>query len=272
MATSCAVCNSQETGRFCSQCGAPLEQPVQCGGCGSPLPEGARFCNMCGHSAGAEGSRSTSATSGGGERRGGPSAAGGGGSSPSARAGWIVAGLAVAALVVVTLFLNRDDSATPGLANPSIAAAGGPSDIDLSSMTPRDAADRLFNRVMESVSLGDSAQARAFAPMAIAAYDRVDALDLDGRYHVAVLHLVSDDPEASLQAADLILEEAPQHLFALYTAAQAREMMGDETGASLLYQDFLANYDAEIALDRPEYRDHSPLLPMMREDAQERGS
>lgn len=228
---------------------------------------------MCGHSASGDvGDPAESAFTAGGGGKVGSAPDGSGMGSPAARAGWIVAGLAVAALVVVTIFLTRGDSeATMATTPPTAAAATGPSDIDLSAMTPREAADRLFNRVMESVSMGDSAQARAFAPMAIAAYDRADPLDLDGHYHVAVLHLVADDPEASLGATERIFEEAPEHLFALYTAAQAREMMGDEAEATRLYQEFLASYDAEVALDRPEYQDHSPLLPMMRADAQERG-
>ncbi len=173
------------------------------------------------------------------------------------------------ALVVVLLFLGRERSPSPA-AGPPVASAAGPANVDLSSMTPREAADRLFNRVMENVSTGDSAQARAFAPMALAAYDRVTDIDLDGLYHVAVLQLVNGEPEASLETTERIREEAPDHLFALYTAAQAHELLGDGAEAARMYEHFLASYEAEVQLERPEYSDHAPLLPMMRQEAESR--
>jgi len=145
--------------------------------------------------------------------------------------------------------------------------ASGAAAVDLSTMTPREAADRLFNRVMENVSAGDSAQARAFLPMALAAYERAEPLDLDGRYHVAVLHLVNYDALAAAEQARLILEEAPDHLFGLFTAAQAEEVRGDAAAAAALYRRFLGSYDDEIVSGRPEYEEHAPILPVMREDA-----
>jgi TPR repeat protein len=51
----------------------------------------------------------------------------------------------------------------------------------------RDAADRLFDRVMRAVAVGDSAQAGALLPMAIAAYQRARPLDHDALYHLSVL-------------------------------------------------------------------------------------
>lgn len=150
---------------------------------------------------------------------------------------------------------------------PPAVAGGDPTAVDLSSMTPRQAADRLFNRVMESVSAGDSVQARAFAPMAIAAYDRVPSLDLDGHYHVAVLHLVNDDPRGARDRSEAILREVPTHLFGLFTAAQAEQMLGDRTEAERLYRRFLDAYDTESTVARPEYADHAAILPVMREEA-----
>jgi uncharacterized membrane-anchored protein len=134
-------------------------------------------------------------------------------------------------------------------------------------MTPREAADRLFDRVMRSVSAGDSAAARSFAPMALAAYEMVDDIDLDGRYHVAVLHLVNGDAPAARSEAGAILDQVPTHLFGLYTAAQAEELMGDRQAAADLYSRFVENYEAEVALGRPEYREHEPILPVMLDDA-----
>ena len=136
-------------------------------------------------------------------------------------------------------------------------------------MSPREAADRLFNRVMQAVANGDSAQARQFLPMALAAYDRVPDLDRDGRYHLAVLHLVDGNPEAARTHADRILEEEPNHLFGLATAAQAEMARGNERSARDLYRRFLENYESEIARGLPEYREHEPVLPAMRQEAEQ---
>jgi hypothetical protein len=183
---------------------------------------------------------------------------------------WFVAGAAalIAAVAVVGPRLLVSDSAPAVAAAPSFPApGGGAAGVDLSSMSPREAADRLFNRVMENVSAGDSVQARAFLPMALAAYERVGSLDLDGHYHVAILHLVNNDPVAARREADTILAQAPNHLFGLYTAGQAAEMVGDDAEAAAFFQRFLESYDDEIVMGRPEYEEHAPILPVMRSDA-----
>lgn len=180
---------------------------------------------------------------------------------------WAVAAVAIAVLVIVLLLprLTADDpvpvAAVPG-------PLGDPSSVDISAMTPRERADRLFNRVMQSVSAGDSAQARAFLPMALAAYEQVPDLDLDGRYHDAVLHLVDGDPAAARAQADSILAAEPSHLFGLFTAAQAEEALGREAAARQLYQRFLNNYESESARNLPEYRDHAQVLPINRAEAE----
>ncbi|HEX2191020.1 MAG TPA: hypothetical protein VHG51_19080, partial [Longimicrobiaceae bacterium] len=147
------------------------------------------------------------------------------------------------------------------------AAGGGAAAVDLSSMTPREAADRLFNRVMQNVSSGDTVQARTFLPMAIAAYGRVGELDTDGRYHLAVLHLVGGDAKSARTEAGLILATEPRHLFGLFTAAQAETAAGNTARARELYERFLAAYETERTRDLPEYRDHQQALAPMLEEA-----
>lgn len=135
-------------------------------------------------------------------------------------------------------------------------------------MSPREAADRLFNRVMQSVSEGDSVRARSFVPMAIGAYQRVEALDTDGYYHLAVLHLVAGDTQAARAAANAILSREPQHLFGLFTAAQAERAMGNNSRAEELFGRFLSQYDVEASRELPEYQHHARALPAMRAEAQ----
>jgi len=134
-------------------------------------------------------------------------------------------------------------------------------------MTPRERADRLFNRVMQNVSAGDSAQARFFLPMALAAYADVPELDADGHYHVAVLNLAGGDPQSARAHADSILAETPSHLFGLFTAAQAEQALGNTERAREFYERFQASFAAESALARKEYTEHAAVMPLMREEA-----
>jgi hypothetical protein len=187
---------------------------------------------------------------------------------------WLVAGATLAALLAMLLvprWTGRADAPPPPVAAGSSAAdvpAGDARAVDLSAMSPREAADRLFNRVMQNVSAGDSAEARRFLPMAMAAYGRVEPLDTDGRYHLAVLHLVDRDAPSARAQADTILAEHPRHLFGLFTAAQAEGAMGNRDGARALYRRFLDAYETERQQELPEYQDHAQALPPMREEAQ----
>jgi tetratricopeptide (TPR) repeat protein len=182
---------------------------------------------------------------------------------------WIVAGIAVALLAAVLIVprLGREPAPLTG-ASPTAGAPGSdPSAIDLDSMTPREAADRLFDRVMTSLSAGDSAAARSFAPMAVAAYQLAEPLDVDGRYHLASLQLVAGDAQAAAESAAAILRESPTHLFGFYTSAQAAAALGDPEAAREHFRNLLSNYDAEVALQRDEYVAHARVLPEMRRDA-----
>jgi hypothetical protein len=250
---TCPQCGAAASGRFCDQCGAAIS--AACRECGNPLPKGARFCNMCGASMA-------------------PQAAAAPARTPVLP--WAVAGVAVLGLVTVLLVPRLNHGAEPQPAPATTAAAapfapapsgGNPASVDLSQMTPREAADRLFNRVMTAVSSGDTAQAQQFVPMAIMAYQRVDSLDADGRYHLAALQLVAGDPAAARAQADTILASSPTHLFGLFTAAEAEQRRGDAPAARALYKKFLDAYESEVAKKLPEYEEHAQGLPAMREEA-----
>lgn len=270
MPKTCPSCGTHSSGKFCSQCGTPLETQV-CGSCGNQIPEGGRFCNMCGTAVAAARSKSAKAKAAAAPAEGG-AGAGAGAGDVSRNLPWFVAGAAVLGLIAVVLIpqLTSDAEEPLAISSPPAAgpaAGGNPSAVDLSSMTPREAADRLFNRVMQAVSAGDTAQARSFAPMAISAYGMVEDLDLDGLYHVALIQLVNGQPAEALATSNTILESAPQHLFGLFTAAEAQQALGDEEAARELYRRFLEGYDTEIGTNRPEYSDHAAVLPGMRQQA-----
>jgi hypothetical protein len=185
---------------------------------------------------------------------------------------WAALGIATIALVValVALFSRGDSAAAPEPVFPPLSstfpAPGQPP--DLSSMSPREAADRLFNRVMAASENGDSAEALRFTPMALQAYDILGTLDNDARYHVALLHLTAGDIKSARTQVDLLRKAAPNHLLGFVLEQEIAERSGKKDSATRAYKAFLAAYDAEIAMGRGEYQDHSKTIADFRTAAQ----
>jgi hypothetical protein len=128
-----------------------------------------------------------------------------------------VAGAAVLIAVAALAFrLGGGRTATPVMANAGNAGATSPLSTrapDISQMTPRERFDRLFDRVMGAAERGDSTTVTQFSPMALGAYDMLDQVDADARYHAAMIHLVNGGVDAALALADTIQRAAPNHLF-----------------------------------------------------------
>ena len=250
----CPACGQSTTGAFCAHCGTA----VHCRECGTALLPGARFCTQCGTPVPSP----ATAPLGEAEAVEPP--------GRRSRLPWVVAGGALVALAAVLIVprLSEPEPQQPRFEfTPEGAPAGNPAAVDLASMTPRERADRLFDRVMRTLSQGDSAGARQFVPMAIAAYGMAGEPDADARYHLAALHLVGNDPAAARAQADTLLASSPNHLFGLFTAAQAEQARGNAEAARGMYRRFLDAYDAEIARNLPEYQAHQPALPGMRAEA-----
>ena len=111
-AISCPRCSSpiQPDGRFCTECGSPVEGAT-CAGCGGPLTPGAKFCHRCGAAVGA-----LLGTVPGGAV---PTPARG----PESRLPWIIG--AVAALAVVALLIAQTARQAPASEGPVAAGAMG---------------------------------------------------------------------------------------------------------------------------------------------------
>ena len=245
----CPNCNAQSDGAFCSSCGTPLKG-AKCKDCGAALVAGARFCNNCGTAVGA---RSTD-----------------GGNLP-----WIVAGIALAALIIVlawpALSGGGDRAQSDGrmpvdqLDGGTSTPPPGPGPL---SGTPREQADRLFNRIMTERETGDTAQARFFLPMALQAYANAEPLDADGYYHLSLLQSYGGDHGAALASAQRILATQPNHLLGLGAAASAARAAGDNAAARNYNRQLLAAYEREIATTKPEYQDHANILPELKAQAE----
>lgn len=253
----CSKCGSEESGKFCSQCGASMRDrgsAGKCSRCGADLDSGAMFCGSCGEPTGHR------------PRKG-----------PTAYLPWVLSGLALVAFAVaITLFIQSQTSRRVGdmpitgalpeaetMAPSGAPGAGaGPGGVDLGSMTPRQAADRLFDRVMRTDEAGNTAEAQQFATMAVQAYGMLPPgeVDADARFHLGLLHMVLDDPDAAEREAGLILAEDPDHLLALALEARVAEARGDEGARADAYNRFLDALPAGLASDRIEYRMHDAML------------
>jgi tetratricopeptide (TPR) repeat protein len=263
MSTSkCPECGKPATGNFCQNCGSKLGGRF-CNQCGAELGGGAKFCNQCGEKQ-AGGARPARAPA---HREAAVSVVGG------QNLPWWIAGVAMFGLIV---FVGVQ-AVTPGARGAPAAtqpqpvapfASGGGNPPDLSQMTPREAADRLFDRVMRDVSAGDSAQAQAFLPMALGAYERAMPLDNDGLFHLSLLNRVAGNLDAALANAQQILAEDPNHILGLVAAAEATAEMGRVDEARGYYQHILDVIDSETARALPEYEAHEVIMESARSDAE----
>ena len=132
--------------------------------------------------------------------------------------------------------------------------------VDISSLSPREAADRLFNRVMMAREQGDLEAARGFAPMAVEAYGRVAVLDDDAHYHLGQIHVTAGDLEAARREIGILRQAAPDHLLALILDHDVAAQADDPPAARRAAAAFAAAYEAEIATGRPEYEAHRKTI------------
>ncbi len=179
--------------------------------------------------------------------------------------------VALAALYALFYYGRRGAPETAAPAQPiSIGEVGAPAPVTgAAPATPLEGADQLFNEAMAAYETGDSTSARQFIPMAIMAYQRLDSVSLDSRYHLALLNLAAGRPEDALAQTDTMLGLVPDHLLALTAAAQALDRLERTDEAVELYRRFLDAYTPEAAAARSEYMDHGRALPARREEARD---
>ena len=203
---------------------------------------GARFCAQCGASATAIAERS----------------------SRNERLLWFLAGGGVVALAgALALLLGRDRvpvvADTVAAANAPFASGAGAADAtppDISNMSPRERFDRLFNRIMRAAESGDEATVTTFAPMALSAFQMLDTVNVDARYHAALIQLHTGDVAGAAAEGDSILAEQPGHLFGYIVKGTIARFQKDQAALNVAYAAFLKHYDAEAAAKRPEYAEH----------------
>ncbi|MEJ2482459.1 MAG: zinc ribbon domain-containing protein [Gemmatimonadota bacterium] len=254
----CPKCGSEQTGKFCSDCGAKIsDKGPRCRKCGSALEADALFCPGCGTPTGFKPEKPRTAA-----------------------LPWVLSALALVAFAVAIAFFIRGQAAprigdmgmTGGLPEAeqgqamggAAGGSGAPSGgmADLSQMTPRQAADRLFERAMREEDGGDTERAKFFANMAVQAYGQVPPAerDLDAQFHIGLLQLLQENVEAARAEAEAILAVRPDHLLGLALAAQVARAEGDDAAEADAYRRFLESLDSERASGLTEYQLHSTLI------------
>lgn len=239
----CPACGTPGTGAFCSHCGA-ARAGRRCPSCGSALAAGDRFCAGCGGAAGV----AHRVAPGGVARLGTP--------------GWayMLAGIVVLGALLMAVWSRSSPTPPPAAANAGATAPQGAAAIDLSTMTPRERFDRLYDRVMRASEGGDEATVTQFAPMALMAYGQLDSVDTDARYHAAMIRMHTGDLPGAAALADTIRAAMPTHLFSYVIHGTLARQRGDQARLKEEQATFLKHYQQEMAAERPEYAQHAVIL------------
>ncbi|HEX6965542.1 MAG TPA: zinc ribbon domain-containing protein [Gemmatimonadaceae bacterium] len=247
---ACPNCKAAASGRFCASCGAPLEGAL-CSGCGSSLTPGAKFCHRCGTAVGAAPTTSAAQHTG-----------------FASALPWAVAGIALVALIALVAGQRFNARPAPSAASAS-AGADAPNALagtapgamglrapDISAMSPRERADRLYDRIMTLDAQGKTDSVQFFAQMAVAAYQMLPEQDADSHYDLGRIAEVAGVPSVASAQADTILQKDPTHLLGLILAAQSARAQGNAAQARTYETKFLAALPAEQKKNLPEYQRH----------------
>lgn len=217
-----------------------------CVSCGAPLSATAKFCHRCG--APTDGSAPSSLRAASGTN------------ANSNILPWSVAGIALLCLfafIVGQNFRRAPAGATPTAATAPIGDAPGRAP-DISSMSPEERADRLFQRIMMYVSDGKTDSVQFFAPMAIQSMMALSPLDAHRRYDLGLLGLVTGDGLMARAQADSILTQQPTHLLGLVLAMRTAGMQRDTLARRGYAEKLLLVARSERTKNLPEYVDHGP--------------
>src|SRR5262245_61626063 len=237
----CPSCGASATGKFCSDCGTPLTAG-ECSRCSAPLSSGARFCNECG-------ARVESLAT---MRRANVARR-----TPATRIATGAGGLVLVTIVVVLAAQIGARSGTGRVAGATVVGQGAAGAPDISSMSPREQAARLYDRVMRLHEEQKRDSVDFFAQMALNAYAAIPDLDLDGRYDMARIAMVTGALPVARAQSDTILRRDPTHLLGLLLGADLARAANDETLAKRMETTLVSVADRERQRNLPEYVAHS---------------
>lgn len=208
-----------------------------CPSCKAVTPPGAGFCPACGKPLRDQPAR---------QQR-----------DPLVVALYSIIGIAIVGTLAGLLYVASGNNVAPP---PATSVASSPPRsapaVDLSSISPREAADRLFNRVMMAEEQGNKQEVMQFLPMALQAYDRVEILDADAHYHIGLIHAAAGDLDQVRKQVEILKQFSPAHLLGLLLEYDIAEQSGDRAAATKASTAFASAYALEISSGKPEYEAH----------------
>jgi hypothetical protein len=139
-------------------------------------------------------------------------------------------------------------------------------------MSPRERADRLYDRVMRLNEEGKQDSVDFFAPMVTAAYQMLGPLDLDEHYDLGRVAEVTGEAALARAEADTILRASPTHLLGLALSARIAGDAHQSAAARSLYQRLVAAAPAEEAKRLPEYDRHRQDIDLALAEAKKLGA
>jgi hypothetical protein len=127
---------------------------------------------------------------------------------------------------------------------------------DISSLSPQERADRLYNRVMLLATQGKIDSVQFFAPMALTAYQMLSPLNADQRYDMGRIGEIAGALPLAKAQADSILRENPNHLLGLILEARLATLAGDTAQLHSYERRLIAAQKFEAPKKREEYLRH----------------
>jgi hypothetical protein len=196
---------------------------------------------------------------------------------------WAVALIALCALIALVAgprigasrgsTLDAPITAIPqeGLDFPAGMGRAGGRAPDISSMSPEERANRLYDRIMQLDGEGktDSVQFIALN-MFIPQLRSMEPLDLHLRYDLGRVGVAAQTADVATAQADTILRTNPNHLLGLALAIRAAEFRGDDAAARGFERRLLAAESAERAKNLPEYELHKGDIDLALTEARRR--
>lgn len=166
----------------------------------------------------------------------------------------ILGGIAFIILVVIFAAQRAGEEPVPPMPGAApMAGGGGAAAVDISSMTPRERASRLFDRIMRLHSQGKSDSVQFFSTMALGVYESLGDLDADLRYDFGRIAEVSGNLDIAAAQADTIQQQSPNHLLGLILGIAVASARNDAARRQSLEQRLLAAESAELARNLEEY-------------------
>ncbi len=151
------------------------------------------------------------------------------------------------------------------------SGGGGVRAPDISTMSPQERADRLYDRVMRLAEEGKRDSVEFFSPMVVAAYGMLGPLSADAHYDLGRIGEVTGAGGLARAEADTILRTQPNHLLGLTLAARVAVDEHRQSDARAYYRRLVAAAPAERAKNLPEYQRHQHDIDEALTKAQQKG-